>query len=488
MTPEDVARASVEIEGAEISFETGKLAKQAGGAVVVRAGDTMVLCTATAGNPRDVDFLPLTVDVEERMYAAGKIPGSFFKREGRPSEKGILTARMIDRPIRPLFPKGWRYETQIVATPMCIDHVNTYDILAMNGASAALAVSDIPFPAQMGAVRIGKLEGKFVVNPGEADLPESELDLIVAGTDDAILMVEAGASEITEAELLDALDIAHTEIRKLCAAQRELAERAGKPKIEVEVPVVDEALYEEIRRSHGEQLDQATQVEDKLERQQATAEVEEAVLAKYALLDEEAADAVDPERRAQVQRAFDKLEKDIIRQRIAVDKRRPDGRSANEIRAVSCEVGVAPRTHGSALFTRGQTQAFTVATLGTSREEQRLDTLGLETSKRYIHHYNFPPFSVGEAGFMRGPKRRDIGHGALAERALLPMIPPAEDFPYTIRVVSDILESNGSSSMASVCGSTRSLRGAGGKIRQPGAGVGLGPVNGGGGLGLRSAS
>src|SRR2546427_3192302 len=297
------------------------------------------------------------------------------------SEEGILTARMIDRPIRPLFPKGWRYETQIVATPMCIDHVNAYDILAMNGASAALAVSDIPFPAQMGAVRIGKLEGKFVVNPGEADLPESELDLIVAGTDDAILMVEAGASEITEAELLDALDIAHTEIRKLCAAQRELAEKAGKPKIEVEVPVVDEALYEEIRQSHGEQLDQATQVEDKLERQQATAEVEEAVLTKYALLDEEAADA-DPERRAQVQRAFDKLEKDIIRQRIAVDKRRPDGRSADEIRAVSCEVGVAPRTHGSALFTRGQTQAFTVATLGTSREEQRLDTLGLETSKR----------------------------------------------------------------------------------------------------------
>jgi polyribonucleotide nucleotidyltransferase len=476
MTSEDVGRASVEIEGVEISFETGKIARQAGGAVVVRSGDTMVLCTATAGNPRDVDFLPLTVDVEERMYAAGKIPGSFFKREGRPSEKGILTARMIDRPIRPLFPKGWTRETQIVATPMCVDHVVPYDILAMNGASAALAISDIPFPTQMAAVRIGKLEGKFVVNPAEPDIPESELDLVVAGTDEAILMVEAGAKEITEGELLDALDIAHEEIRKLCAAQRDLAERYGKPKTEIEPLVVDEDLYEQIRQSHGEQLDQATQVEDKLERQDATKAVEEDVLQKYAILDEEAADVVDPERRAQVQRAFDKLEKDIIRRRIAVEKRRPDGRAADEIREVTAEVGIAPRTHGSALFTRGQTQAYTVATLGTSREEQRLDTLGLETAKRYFHHYNFPPFSVGEAGFMRGPKRRDIGHGALAERALVPMIPSQEDFPYTIRVVSDILESNGSSSMASVCGSTLSLMDAGVKIKKPVAGIAMGLV------------
>jgi polyribonucleotide nucleotidyltransferase len=476
MTSEDVGRASVEIAGVEISFETGKLARQAGGAVVVRQGDTMVLCTATAGNPRDVDFLPLTVDVEERMYAAGKIPGSFFKREGRPSEKGILTARMIDRPIRPLFPKGWTYETQIVATPMCVDHVVPYDILAMNGASAALAISDIPFPTQMAAVRIGKLEGKFVVNPPEPDISESELDLVVAGTDEAILMVEAGANEITEGELLDALDIAHEEIRKLCAAQRDLAERYGKPKKEIAPIVVDEGLYEQIRESHADQLDQATQVEDKLERQDATKAVEEDVLQKYALLDDEAADAVDPERRAAVQRAFDKLEKDIIRRRIAVDKRRPDGRAADEIRPVTAEVGIAPRTHGSALFTRGQTQAYTVATLGTSREEQRLDTLGLETAKRYFHHYNFPPFSVGEAGFMRGPKRRDIGHGALAERALVPLIPSQDDFPYTIRVVSDILESNGSSSMASVCGSTLSLMDAGVKIRKPVAGIAMGLV------------
>jgi polyribonucleotide nucleotidyltransferase len=474
MTYEEVGRVSVEIEGTEITFETGKLAKQANGAVVVRAGETLLLCTATAGNLRDVDFLPLTVDVEERMYAAGKIPGGFFKREGRPSEKGILTARMIDRPIRPLFPKGWSYETQIVATPMCVDHVTPYDVLAMNGASAALAVSDIPFPTQVGAVRIGKLEGRFVVNPAESDIPESELDLIVAGTDEAILMVEAAANEATEAEILDALDIAHQEIRRLCAAQRELAERFGKQKTEIEPPRVDEPLYEQIQLSHGADLDAATQVEDKLERQDATKAVEEAVLLQYA--PPEGEEPATPERRATVQLAFDKLEKDIIRRRIAVDKRRPDGRAADEIRAVSCEAGIAPRTHGSALFTRGQTQALSVTTLGTSREEQRLDTLGLETSKRYIHHYNFPPFSVGEAGFMRGPKRRDIGHGALAERALLPMIPPPEEFPYTIRVVSDILESNGSSSMASVCGSTLSLMDAGVKIRKPVAGIAMGLI------------
>src|SRR3954470_23422248 len=270
-----VSRVSLEIGESSISFETGKYAKQASGSVVVQAGETMVLCTATAGNPRDVDFLPLTVDVEERMYAAGKIPGSFFKREGRPSEKGILTARMIDRPIRPLFPKGWRRETQIVATPMCVDHVHPYDILAMNGASAALALSDIPFPTQVGAVRIGKLEGRFVVNPAEADIPESELDLIVAGTDDALLMVEAGASEITEAEILDALEIAHDEIRKICAAQRELMASMGKPKMEIDPPTVDPELYEQIKGSHGAALDAATQVEDKLERQDATKAVEE---------------------------------------------------------------------------------------------------------------------------------------------------------------------------------------------------------------------
>jgi polyribonucleotide nucleotidyltransferase len=465
---------SVEVEGKEISFETGKLAKQASGAVVVRAGDTMVLCTATAGNLRDVDFLPLTVDVEERMYAAGKIPGSFFKREGRAGEKATLTARLIDRPIRPLFPKGWRHETQLVALPISVDHVNPYDVLAMNGASAALMVSHIPFPTPVGAVRIGKVDGNFVVNPSEEDLvDDTDLDLIVAGTDDAILMVEAGASEIPEAEILDALDIAHEEIKKLCQAQRELAEKAGKAKIEVEIPQVDSGLYEEIKASHGEALDQATQVEDKLERQNASKAVEEDVLVKYS--GDPEADTY-PEFRQRAQLAFDKLEKTLIRERIAVHKRRPDGRSAEEIRPITIETSVAPRTHGSALFTRGQTQALSVVALGTTREEMRLDTLGLETAKRYFHHYNFPPFSVGEAGFMRGPKRRDIGHGALAERALVPMIPTQEEFPYTIRVVSDILESNGSSSMASVCGSSLSLMDAGVPIKQPVAGVAMGLI------------
>jgi polyribonucleotide nucleotidyltransferase len=469
-----VTRVSVEIEGKEISFETGKLAKQASGAVVVRSGDTVVLCTATAGNLREVDFLPLTVDVEERMYAAGKIPGSFFKREGRAGEKATLTARLIDRPIRPLFPKGWRYETQLVALPMSVDHVNPYDMLAMNGASAALMVSHIPFPTPVGAVRIGKVDGNFVVNPSEEDLFEgTDLDLIVAGTEEAILMVEAGANEIPEAEILDALDIAHDEIKKLCAAQRELAEKAGKPKLQVEAPQVAPDLYDQIKASHGAALEAATQVEDKLERQDATKAVEEQVLAQYSGQPES---DTYVEYRGNAQRAFDKLEKTLIRERIAVQKKRPDGRGADEIRPISIEVGVAPRTHGSALFTRGQTQAFSVVALGTTREEMRLDTLGLETTKRYFHHYNFPPFSVGEAGFMRGPKRRDIGHGALAERALVPMIPSQEEFPYTIRVVSEILESNGSSSMASVCGSTLSLMDAGVPIKRAVAGIAMGLI------------
>jgi polyribonucleotide nucleotidyltransferase len=469
-----VTRVSAEVEGREISFETGKLAKQASGAVVVRAGDTMVLCTATAGNLRDVDFLPLTVDVEERMYAAGKIPGSFFKREGRAGEKATLTARLIDRPIRPLFPKGWRYETQLVALPISVDHVNPYDILAMNGASAALMVSNIPFPTPVGAVRIGKVDGNFVVNPAEEELVDStDLDLIVAGTEEAILMVEAGANEIPEAEILDALDIAHGEIRKLCALQRELAEKAGKEKSVVEVPQVHPDLYEQIKASHGAALDAATQVEEKLERQEACKAVEEQVIIQYS--GDPEADTY-PEYRANAQRAFDALEKTLIRERIAVQKKRPDGRSADQIRPIDIEVGVSPRAHGSALFTRGQTQALSVVALGTTREEMRLDTLGLETAKRYFHHYNFPGFSVGEAGPMRGPKRRDIGHGALAERALVPMIPSQEEFPYTIRVVSDILESNGSSSMASVCGSSLSLMDAGVPLPRAVAGIAMGLI------------
>jgi polyribonucleotide nucleotidyltransferase len=470
----EVHKVSVEIGGKEISFETGWMAKQASGAVVVRAGDTVVLNTATAGNLRDVDFLPLTVDVEERMYAAGKIPGSFFKREGRAGEKATLVARMIDRPLRPLFPKGWRRETQLVSMPLSVDQVIPYDVLAMNGASAALAISDIPFPTPVGAVRIGKdLEGNFVINPTEEQLQESGLDLVVSGTDEAILMVEAGADEIPEAEILDALDIAHGAIKQLVAAQRELAEKAGKAKLEVEVPQADPELARQIAESHGAALDRATSVEDKLERQAATKQVEEEVLAQYSG-DPAAETWAEFRQRAQI--AFDALEKKVIRERIAVQKKRPDGRQPDEIRAIDIQIKPLPRTHGSALFTRGQTQALSVVALGTTREEMRIDSLGLETSKRYFHHYNFPPFSVGEAGFMRGPKRRDIGHGALAERALVPMIPDQEQFPYTIRVVSDILESNGSSSMASVCGSTLSLMDAGVPIKAPVAGIAMGLI------------
>ncbi len=485
MSSDAVTRVSVEIAGSEISFETGRMAKQASGAVVVRQGDTMVLCTAVAGGIRDTDFMPLTVDVEERMYAAGKIPGSFFKREGRPGEKGTLTARMIDRPIRPLFPKDWRYDTQLVAIPISIDHVHPYDILAMNGASTALMLSDIPLPTPVGAVRIGKIDGDFVVNPPEPDLladaeTASELDLIVAGTEDAILMVEAGANEIPEAEILDALDIAHAEIKKLCALQRDLAGKVGKEKKVFEPIQVDAALLEQISSSHGAKLDAATQVEDKLERQDATKAVEEEILAQYGPAAPEGASeeqlvAAKAGRQA-AQLAFDKLEKQIIRERIAVQKKRPDGRSENEIRDITIEVGVTPRTHGSALFTRGQTQALSVVAMGTLKEEMRLDTLGLETKKFYWHHYNFPPFSVGEAGRMGGVKRRDIGHGALAERALAPMIPSIEEFPYSIRVVSDILESNGSSSMASVCGSSLSLMDAGVPIKRPVAGIAMGLI------------
>ncbi len=469
----DVTRVSADIGDSQISFETGKLAKQAGGAVVVQAGDTMVLCTATVGNLRDVDFLPLTVDVEERMYAAGKIPGSFFRREGRSGEKATLTARMIDRPIRPLFPKGWHYETQLVAIPMSVDQVNPYDILAMNGASAALAISPVPVAAHVGAVRIGKLDGDFVVNPAEEDHAELDLDLIVAGTDEAILMVEAGANGVTEQEILDALDIAHGEIKKLVAAMEELQQKAGKEKIEVEAPSIDEGLLSDIRSSHGQALVDAIATEGKLERYEAIDKVKDEVVAKYA---PETDGETDDKQVAEAKAAFGAIEKDTIRKAIAIDKKRPDGRAQDEIRPIECEVDISPRVHGSALFTRGETQILSNAALGTTRMDMRIDTLGLETSKKFWHHYNFPPFSVGEAGFMRGPKRRDIGHGALAERALVATIPNEEDFPYVIRVVSETLESNGSSSMGSVCASSMALQAAGVPVTAPVAGVAMGLI------------
>jgi len=470
----DVSRVSVEIGGEEISFETGKLARQASGAVVVRSGDTMVLSTATKGALKSFDFLPLTVDVEERHYAVGKIPGSYFRREARAGEKATLTCRMIDRPLRPLFPKGWRFETQLVSTPMSVDHVHPYDILAMNGASAALAVSDIPVEEYVGAVRVGKVDGDFVVNPPEEEHETMEMDLIVSGSKDAILMVECGADGVTEAEVLDALDIAHAEIKKLVGAMEELESKAGKEKVSVEAPATDESLLAEIKDKFGGKLDEATQVKDKLDRQDAIAAVKDEVV--EALAPETGDEEADAERSSEVKRHFGIFEKEMIRKRIAVDKKRPDGRGQDEIRPIETEVDISPRVHGSALFTRGETQILSNVALGTTRMDMRLDNLGLQEKKTFLHHYNFPPYSVGEAGFMRGPKRRDIGHGALAERALLPTIPDQEEFPYVTRVVSETLESNGSSSMGSVCASSMALQAAGVPVSAPVAGVAMGLI------------
>ncbi|MGD9694615.1 MAG: polyribonucleotide nucleotidyltransferase [Thermoleophilia bacterium] len=467
-----VEKVTAQIGDAPIEFETGKLAKQANGSVLVRSGDTVVLVTAVgAQEPRPgADFFPLTVDVEERMYAAGKIPGGFIKRESRPSDRATLTARMTDRPIRPLWPKGYRNETQVVATVLSVDQVNAFDILAINGASAALLLSELPFQGPVGAVRIGLSGDEFIINPTLQELEESELDLVVAGSIEAISMVEAGAKEVDEETMLEALQIAHEEIRRLCETQLELQKRAGKPKWDVAPVAVDPALLAKVEKAAGADLAEATLEQAKLARRDKVAAVRAA-----------AAEAVigsdpEPEEKAAFSTAFDSLQKTLIRRRIAVDKQRPDGRDATEIRPITAEVGVLPRVHGTGLFTRGETQVLTSLALGTTKEAQRIDGLGIETTKRYIHHYNFPPFSVGEIGFMRGPKRRDIGHGALAERALLPMIPDETEFPYTLRLVSETLESNGSSSMASVCGSTLALLDAGVAITRPVAGIAMGLI------------
>jgi polyribonucleotide nucleotidyltransferase len=467
-----VAVVKADVGGTPITFETGKLAKQANGAVVVRSGDNMVLVTAVgARTPREgVDFFPLTVDVEERMYAAGKIPGGFIKRESRPSERAILTARMTDRPVRPLWPKGFRNEIQVIATVLSVDQVNAYDILCINGASAALTISDLPFLGPIGAVRIGLIGDDFIINPTLQEVEESDLDLIVAGTAEAISMVEAGANEVDEESLLEALAIAHDEIKKLCAAQLELAKIAGKDKWEVTSVDVDPDMLEKVKDAVLAQLEEATLEQGKLERRDKISDVRAAAVASVL------GDEPTSEDKASLNRAFDRLQKTIIRRRIAVDKHRPDGRSSDEIRPISVEVGVTPRTHGSGLFTRGETQVLTIVALGTLKDAQRIDGLGIETTKRYIHHYNFPPYSVGESGPMRGPKRRDIGHGALAERALVGMIPDETSFPYTLRLVSETLESNGSSSMASVCGSTLALLDAGVAITRPVAGIAMGLI------------
>jgi polyribonucleotide nucleotidyltransferase len=545
------ATVSVSVGDQEIVFETGKLAKQADGAVVCRSGETMILATAVgrAESRPDADFFPLTVDVEERMYAAGKIPGGFFKREGRATERATLTARMIDRPIRPLWPKGFRNEVQVICTVLSADLVTPHDILCINGASAALQISPLPFLGPIGAVRIGRIEDELVVNPTLEQLDSSTLDLIVVGTSEGLTMVEAGGEQVPEETILAALDLAHAEIKKICAALEELREQVGKPKW------MDLALTAELEAQHGETiraaiaehgLREAQAVVDELIAQASPAismeSTEEDMVRRTqvrssfaAVLEKSRLAAVEGPVRQQfesglqeltdaeqdskelrsakrdllferileestfpfpvgsppaegeapvkdsltkqyVKRAAEAIYKDLVRRKIAVDKRRPDGRSEEEIRHVSCEVHVSPRTHGSALFTRGQTQIMTLLTLGTMKEGQKIDDLSREQSRRYMHHYNFPPFSVGETGFMRGPKRRDIGHGALAQRALEAVVPTVDEFPYTIRLVSETLESNGSSSMGSVCGSTLALMDAGVPIAAPVSGIAMGLV------------
>lgn len=460
----------MELGGRPLIIEHGKMAKQANGAVLVRYGDTVVLVTATASaEPREgVDFFPLTVDYEEKMYAAGKIPGGFIKREGRPSSDAILCARLIDRPIRPLFPKGFRNDVQIVATVLSVEQDNAPELAAMIGASAALTVSDIPFMGPIAGVRVGRINDQFVINPTEAQRAESTLNLTVAGSKDAVMMVEAGANELPEDVVLDAILFGHKEIQRLVSFQEEIQQACGKEKREAKLFVVPENLEKDIRAYAAERLDQATRNPDKLDRDAHIADINADVMEHFL--------ADYPEMEKEIAMALHDLEKAIVRRMITHEKIRPDGREVEEVRPVSCEVGLLPRTHGSGLFTRGQTQILTVTTLGPLGDEQIIDGLGPETTKHYIHHYNFPGYSVGEAKPIRSPGRREIGHGALAERALLPVIPSIEEFPYTIRLVSEVLESNGSSSMGSVCGSTLSLMNAGVPIKRPVSGVAMGLV------------
>lgn len=460
----------MELGGRKLVIENGKMAKQANGAVLVRYGDTVVLVTATASaEPREgVDFFPLTVDYEEKMYAAGKIPGGFIKREGRPSSDAILCARLIDRPIRPLFPKGYRNDVQIVATVMSVEQDNAPELAAMIGASAALTVSDIPFYGPIAGVRVGRVNDEFVINPTEEQRKVSTLNLTVAGSYDAVMMVEAGANELPEEVILDAILFGHQEIKRIVEFQNEIRNECGKEKREAKLFTVPEELMTAVRDYTKDRLDEATRNPDKLDRDahiaDINAEAMEHFLVEYPEMDKEIAIALHD------------IEKEIVRRMITHEKIRPDGREVEEVRPVSCEVGLLPRTHGSGLFTRGQTQILTVTTLGPLGDEQIIDGLGPETTKHYIHHYNFPGYSVGEAKPIRSPGRREIGHGALAERALVPVIPTTEEFPYTIRLVSEVLESNGSSSMGSVCGSTLSLMNAGVPIKRPVSGVAMGLV------------
>lgn len=458
------------IEGKPLSIEAGRVARQADGAVLVRYGDTVVLVTAVASKQmrQGIDFFPLTVDYQERAYAAGKIPGGFFKREGRPHEKETLTSRLIDRPLRPLFPDGYRNDVQIIATVLSADQENDPDVLAVLGASAALSISPIPFLGPIGAVRVGRVDGKLVLNPTYAQMEESDIDVVVAGTRSAVVMLEAGANEVPEEVMVEVVEFGHKGIQPMIDMTLELAKELRVEKAPFRVPPVDPELGERVNRLARQELRTLTGIAEKEEQRSRRQALFDEVMGQFS--------AEPDDRKVAVRRLFEQIEHEELRRMILEEGKRADGRSLEDVRPITTEVGVLPRTHGSALFTRGQTQALVTTTLGTSEDEQRLDDLEGEGRKRFMLHYNFPPFSVGEVKFMRGPGRREIGHGALAERALLAALPTKEEFAYTLRIVSDILESNGSSSMATVCGASLSLMDAGVPIRSAVAGVAMGLV------------
>ncbi|HKV46699.1 MAG TPA: polyribonucleotide nucleotidyltransferase [Candidatus Acidoferrales bacterium] len=467
-----VEQTSLDLGGRKLTFETGKMAKQAHGAVVARYGDTVVLATACMDSrATEKDFLPLTVDYREYTYSAGKIPGGFFKREGRPSERETLTSRLIDRPLRPLFPEGWATETQVVAMVLSADSENDPDVIGVTAASAALYISKIPFNNPIAAVRVGLLDGKLVINPTVAEQKTSLMNIVIAGSEKAIVMVEAGSLEVSEDTVADALEFGHNAIKTVVAAIKELGAKVGQPKVEVKPPAFDETLYKSVSAKYAERLRDAldTAKHPKLESYSLVDTIKAEILASVPEEDEE--------KKKLAHRAFERLRESIFRDDMLVRRRRPDARAFDQIRQITCEIGVLPRVHGSALFTRGETQALVTTTLGTKEDKQRLDLLFEEESfKRFMLHYNFPAFSVGEVKFLRGPGRREIGHGALAERSLANLVPPETDFPYAMRVVSDILESNGSSSMASVCGGSLSLMDAGVPLKSPCAGIAMGLV------------
>src|SRR5688572_5465867 len=465
MTTREIA-----IGGNTLRFETGKLAKQAGGSVVVRFGDSVVLVTACrAANAREgIDFLPLTVDYREYTYASGRIPGGFFKREGKPAEKEVLTSRVIDRPIRPLFPSGWRFETQVIALVLSADAENDTDVLAITGASAALALSEIPFQKTIAGVRVGLIDGQYVINPTFEQRKQSRLDLVVAGSKDGLVMVEAGAKEVTEEQVVEALEAAHAAIKQIVSAIDNLAAEAGKKKLQVQKKEIGHDFYREVEEKVLVPLTEAMRIRGKLENYDRVDQV----------LDDLVADIPEGEvqRKVEAKQIFKDLKEKVLREEVLERGVRLDGRAFDEVRPIWIETSVLPRTHGSAVFTRGETQALVTCTLGTAEDAQKIESFEGETWKSFMLHYNFPPFSVGEVAFLRGPGRREVGHGALAERALTPMIPGEETFPYTVRVVSDILESNGSSSMASVCGGSLAMMDAGVPLRTPVAGIAMGLV------------